>query len=271
MAMVELSSGQLRQALATERETTETTRKLSLADPRDAQSGTALADDYVLLADLESRSGHAQAASSDLKQAASLLKQFIGLSPEDTDGAASQANLYVVTGNVASRSGDNRGALKSYGAAIEVLSNLQSENSQNVAVRDRLAAIYNEIGRVQIKIRDFQAATATLNRAVSLGDVETASANADAQALYTMADSYSGLGDIEAALGTDTRRARPARVEHWQHAVSWYERSLTTWTQIKEPGMVGPDGFNAVPPSIVATRLAKYKAVLASEHAARQR
>ena len=132
---------------------------------------------------------------------------------------------------------------------------MQSENFRNVAARDRLAATYCRIGRIQIKLRDFQTATITLNRARTLADVEGASANANAQALYTMADSYSGLGEVEVALGTNTRQTTTARVEHWKNAISWYERSLTTWTQIKEPGLVSPDAFDAVPPTVVTQQL----------------
>jgi hypothetical protein len=54
-------------------------------------------------------------------------------------------------------------------------------------------------------------------------------------------------------------------------ASSLAERSLKIWAQIKEPGFISPDGFDAVPPSVVAQRLAKYKAALASAQAGSQR
>jgi hypothetical protein len=48
-------------------------------------------------------------------------------------------------------------------------------------------------------------------------------------------------------------------------AGSFAERSLKTWAQVKEPGVLSPDGFDCVAPSVVAQRLVNYKAALASE------
>jgi len=77
-----------------------------------------------------------------------------------------------------------------------------------------------------------------------------------------VADSYSGLGDVEAGLGTASRLGRKNQIEHWQQAVSWYGRSLQAWGRVKEPGAVSPDGFDCVPPAVVSRRLLQSNAAL---------
>lgn len=262
IADAELANGELDKALARAQETVESAEKLSQADPSDAQSGRVLADNYVMLAELESRSGRAQSASADMNKATQLIMHFAGPSSKDPTKLASLTGLYVAQGALASRTGDNAGALKSYGAAIAVFSRLQSANANNVGAREHLAATYNMIGRVQMKQRNFEAATVSFNRARALSNVEWSVANADAQELYTMADADTGIGDIEAALGADARRDSKSRADHWQQAVSCYERSLATWKEVREPGLASPDMFDAVPPSVVTRHLALAKAAL---------
>jgi hypothetical protein len=49
---------------------------------------------------------------------------------------------------------------------------------------------------------------------MAVADPEATTTNPSVQALYTGADSYSGLGGIEAALGAESRQGQKNRVEH---------------------------------------------------------
>ena len=263
IATVELSNGDTAQSLRVAREASEIASKLSLSDPADAQASEALADTYVLLTDLESRRGDAASATLHLNKAMSLMEQVMRKNPTDTENLGSQAELYVVAGDLASRSGDNQKALQLYEEAIALLSRVQSENPRNVGARERLAATYNKVGRAQMKLRSFDAAVATLDRARVLADPATAAARQNAQALYTIADSYSLLGEIEAGSGSDATLDKKTRLQHWQSAVSCYQQSLATWAGVKEPGLVSPDLFDALPPALVTRQLTRANAALA--------
>jgi len=103
---------------------------------------------------------------------------------------------------------------------------------------------------------------------MAVADPEATTTNPSVQALYTGADSYSGLGGIEAALGAESRQGQKNRVEHWQQAVSWYKHSLEVWGRIsgvvlKNPARLARMDSTFVPPSVVSRRLAQSKAVLA--------
>jgi hypothetical protein len=140
---------------------------------------------------------------------------------------------------------------------------VQSDNSRNVAARVQLAATYNEVGIAQLKLRDVAAALATFEQARTLANPEAMSAHQCAQALYAVADSYGGLGEAEAHLGSDVRQSPDHRVEHWRRAIYDDQQSLATRSLIKEPGMTSPDGFDATPPAIVARQLAQANTALA--------
>jgi hypothetical protein len=111
---------------------------------------------------------------------------------------------------------------------------------------------------------DLKGAVEMLNKALELARPEATSSHSNEQALYSTADSYAGLAEIEADLAADTSLTRGKRIEHWTQASSLAERSLKTWAQVKEPGTISPDGFDCIPPSVLAQRLVRYKAALTS-------
>jgi hypothetical protein len=95
-----------------------------------------------------------------------------------------------------------------------------------------------------------------------LADPATAVAQQNAQALYTIADSYSLVGEIEAAAASDATLDKKTRLQHWQIAVSSYQQSLATWAGVKEPGLISPDLFDAVPPALVTRQLTRANSAL---------
>jgi hypothetical protein len=103
-------------------------------------------------------------------------------------------------------------------------------------------------------------------KALELAKPEATSLHPNEQVRYSTAD-CAGLAEIEATRAGTRGLSRGKRIEHWTQATSSDERSLQIWAQVKEPGVLSPDGFDCVPSSVVAQRLAKYKAVLVSEQA----
>jgi hypothetical protein len=110
---------------------------------------------------------------------------------------------------------------------------------------------------------DLTAANAMYRKALELARQEAAASHPYQEALYSTADSYAGLGEIETILATDNKQPIPTQVKHWNEARSWYEQSMKTWSQIKEPGMISPDGLDCIPPATVARQLARCKEALA--------
>jgi hypothetical protein len=84
-------------------------------------------------------------------------------------------------------------------------------------------------------------------KALELARPETTSARPNEQALYSTADSYVHLAEIEAALATNRRLPKTEQAANWMRAISLAEESLKTWSRIKEPDVQSPDGFDCVP------------------------
>jgi hypothetical protein len=67
---------------------------------------------------------------------------------------------------------------------------------------------------------------------------------------FTPQRTYAGLGETEIILASDAKQTLQNQNTHWGQAQSWFQRSMSAWSKIKEPGMVSPDGFDCIPPSI---------------------
>ena len=261
---VEIWSGDFQQALTVNLRALEISRKLSSADPHSTKARLGLAVDWANVADSASRVGQKVQAVSAFHQAISLISELVKLDPKNTEFQGVQAAIYGTGGDVFRRGDDISESLHYYRAALSLTSEIQSQDPNNVDGRLRLAAVSNSVGEMLTRTRDLQGASEMVNKALELAKPEATSSHPNEQALYSTADSYADLAEIEADLAADTSLTRAKRIEHWTQAGSLAERSLKTWAQVKEPGTISPDGFDCIPPSAVTQRLLHYKAALTS-------
>ena len=268
---VEMWNGDFRQALAINLRALEISKKLRSADPQSTKARLGLSIDWANVADSASRLGEKRQAISALSQGLTLIGELVKFDPKNTEFQGIQAAEYGTAGDVYRRLGDVSQSLHYYREALSLTLRIQSQDSNNVDGRLRLAAISNRVGEMLTRSGDLRGASEMLNKALAFAKPEASANHPNEQAVYSTADSYADLAEIEAALAADTSLARETRVGHWTQASSLGERCLKIWAQIREPGLISPDGFDCVPPSVVAQRLAKYKAALASEQTGSQR
>ena len=263
LQQVKLIEGDATAALAINRKALEIASKLALADPRDTQARLALAEDYGNLADSLSKSGNNAEAIKSTAQGLTILKQLVALNPQSTEFRGMQAAVYTSAGDAYARSGDGLRALQSYREALSILSRVQSEDPANVDGRLRVAGVSNKVAAMSVRLHDLPAATAMYQKALELVRPEATASHPNEQALYSTADSYAGLGEMEINLASDTTQTVRKQITHWDQARSWFQRSMSTWKQIAEPGMISPDGFDSIPPRAVTRQLGRCKEALA--------
>ncbi|SPE25558.1 Serine/threonine protein kinase [Acidobacteriia bacterium SbA2] len=267
---VDVWSGDFRHALTINLRALEISKRLSSADPHSTKARLGLTVDWSNVADSASRLGQRGQAVSAINQGRSLIGELVRLDPKNTEFQGVQAAVHVTAGDVFRRSGDVSQALHYYREALSLTSQMQAADPNNVDGRLRLAAISNSVGEMLTRSRDLKGASEILSKALELAKPEATSSHPNEQALYSTADSYTGLAEVEATLAADTGLARGKRMKHWTQASSLAERSLKTWAQVKEPGIISPDGFDCIPPSVVEERFARYKTALTSGQAGGQ-
>ena len=175
-----------------------------------------------------------------------------------------QGMNHVVRGEVLARTGKLDSALRQYQEALDIFSRLNVDDPNNVDSRLCLAATHNSIGEVLLQKRDSGHAADAFNSALKLVQSQRGPVQSNAQLVYVVADSYTGLGDamrLEASSRTTARRLQP---DLWKQAQTFYEKSLQTWQEVREPGIISPDGFQSVLPEVVVRRLALCREALSS-------
>jgi hypothetical protein len=101
----------------------------------------------------------------------------------------------------------------------------------------------------------------TYLRALQVSEPPAGGAPPNLQAQYTLADTYSGLGDVAGYLAG--RTTDPAeQFTYWGEANSWYEKSLNVWHSIPNRSVISPSEFDVGDPGQVASHLTVCKAAL---------
>jgi tetratricopeptide (TPR) repeat protein len=164
-------------------------------------------------------------------------------------------------GDIYRRSGDYRQAARYYEQGLELLSAMGKQDPSNGGARLRRAFASIGMGFSLVGIKDLPEASKMFHQALGMILPDVSSDSPGEDALYGVADAYAGLAEIEAlqAQNAGTLRAQAA---HWQQALALTDLSLKRWRQIKEPGLVGPNGFDCVSLSEVTARRAKYAAMV---------
>ena len=260
ITVVQLFKGDIPAALAAANSALNLSTELAVSDPRDAQSGVTRIEDYKLVADLESRTGRDHDAILHMEKAFALMPKLVEQSPKDTEVQAMKADLHTTAGDIASRKQDYQRALKYYETSIGVLSAIASANAKNGGAGQRLGGTHNSAGRAQLGLHDLEAAEASFRKALSLVEEAAKASHPNMQALYTLADACTGLGDVETARASDRRLAPAARLQHWRQSAAWYKQSVEEWQRVPEVGRVSPDAFDCIPPANVARRLSQAEA-----------
>ena len=73
------------------------------------------------------------------------------------------------------------------------------------------------------------------------------------EALYALADTCAGLGDVSAVLAGKTKKARE-QTKRWSKARDWYLKSVSTWHKIPNPAHISPNFFDVSDPQEIAHR-----------------
>jgi hypothetical protein len=109
-------------------------------------------------------------------------------------------------------------------------------------------------------------AAAFFHQSLDLLEPFLSSAKLQTEALQAAADSYAGLGDIEAMRASNRLPGTASRSEHWRQAQDWYRKSLQIWERVPEKDKKRPRNPTGQDPETVAKSLRRCEAALAQRN-----
>ncbi len=212
--------------------------------------------------DIQARADLAEGLAS-IRRAIALDKQLIAFDPKHGAFRGGLAQHGVMEAETLIRTGDAAGALERYKEALSFYSGLARLDEHNLDARLNVAATDVKIAATLLRLGRVDEAHETYQRALQVMEPAASSnaLNQNQQAQYTLADAYSGLGDV--ALYLARRIKYPIKqIYYRREAISWYEKSLTIWQAIPNRAVISSAGFDLGDPAQVANHLAVCKAAL---------
>jgi tetratricopeptide (TPR) repeat protein len=257
-----IADGDLASAEWTARRAVAIAQQLVAADAENTQPRVILAADYANLADVVSRARHAEAAQELFAHAMSIDAELKRTRPDSTAFRNIHHQRLLIGGDIAMRSGDCTQAARYYADAVALLRQMMATDPQNEGTRLRLAFATNGVAASALCQQDVEAARHRYQDALALFPNVVESGSTAVETLYAVADSYAGLGEVE--VRTAAMAPGDVRTSHLRQALSWFDRSLEVWGQVKEPGLASPSGYKVTPLREVEDRSARLRAQLAA-------
>jgi serine/threonine protein kinase/tetratricopeptide (TPR) repeat protein len=237
-------------------------QSLAQADPKSQQAQFDLAISYEGVGYAQGRLGRVRDARVNLEAARDISERAAKADPKNTDAKHLWAYSEVFLGDLHERGGAHDVALRCYRTALGIWQPLAAAAANDVDTRLRVASTEDKLGEALSKTGNSSEAIANYQRALASAEGLAAAEPPNEWALYVVADSLSGVGDVFFA--SSERQHEPGqRLKALSEARSWYERSAGAWRRVHNPGAMNPGSFDCGNPARVSAALARCDSSLA--------
>jgi len=235
---------------------------LAAADPTNAVLQYDLGCAHARVGNALAILGNQKSGVVMFNRAVYMFEAQLARDPAYTEPRYGLAASNIWMGEAFTRTGNTAQALQSYerGLAGSEQLALHSEGTGTQAV---CAGLRAKIGFLQAKMGKRDQASEEYQRALSIAE-SIASANPNIlEAQYSLADTYSGLGELSQMQALDLSQPIEQQIRYWSEARSYFQQSLDVWQRIHNPGARTPVGFACGDPKFVAREIAQSDAALA--------
>ena len=229
-------------------------QELIRVDPRNTLMQQSLAIAYINTASESAKLGITAQSFEFTKNSLDLMRAVVASAPENRQQRGTLAAITVAGASIFLRLDRPLDALKEFDEARSLYESLHRPDStagpslEAAACREKMGEAAARVGNTKLATEYFQQALAAVEPLLSTQAPDLA-------ALYTAADAYSGLGDLQLREASHFPKGHAQQREIWSQARSWYVKSLDAWRRIKNPARDGPNGFDAGDPAQVAKNL----------------
>jgi non-specific serine/threonine protein kinase/serine/threonine-protein kinase len=260
-----LANGDVSGALSNDRRELAILEPLAAADRRNAVLQLHLAASLAETGRAAIKAGQVADGLGMLDRAVKIANEQISHDLANVEPRVILATIFLYEGETWASRGARTDALQQYRRSLSIFGELSKADPKNADFLLDLAAVHSKVGSALVALRDTRAAEHEYREALVIDQGITTGGSPPAEVEYTRADSYFGLGDVEAALAA-AARGTDRQIEHWSHARSYYQQSVETWKGVQNPAYVSPEGFGCGSPTkssqavmIADTALAKLR------------
>jgi tetratricopeptide (TPR) repeat protein len=243
-----LANGDAAGSLLNHRRTLALLEPLAAADRSNAVLQVHLAASLADGGRAATKAGDMAAGLGLLERAAKLANEQIAHDPANVEPRVILATIFDFEAEASASRGRQTEALQQFRRSLSMFEELSKADSKNVDVLLNVAALHTKVGSALVALGHARDAEREYQQALAIDQGVAIGSSPPAEIDYTRADSYFGLGDVEAALAIAARQA-DQQIEHWSQARSYYHKSLEAWKGIQNPGHVSPEGWGCGNPT----------------------
>jgi tetratricopeptide (TPR) repeat protein len=230
-------------------------------DPQDMMARSILSEAYYYVGDTVVKMGKFKDGLATIRRAIALDKELVSVDPKRGALRSLLAQHRVGEAEALNKVGDAAGALQSYKEARGLYHSLAELDDLNLDARLNVSATDAKIAATFLRLQQVDDARETYLRALQVSEPPAGGNPPNLQAQYTLADAYSGLGDVAVYLA-DRIKDPINQLSHRTEAKSWYEKSLRVWRAIPNRSVISPSEFDVGDPEQVASHLTVCKTAL---------
>jgi non-specific serine/threonine protein kinase/serine/threonine-protein kinase len=243
--------GQFAKALESTRKQLQLIEPVTAADPKNLEYREDLANAQASIGYNLSKLGRSEEGISFLRRALAEMTELNRLG-KNSETQVSLGGIHVRLGAASAETHNLADALDNYARAHAIYRDLAATDVADLNNRLMSADIENRIARVHLKQGDM-GARREYEEALSISEPLTSRTPTNVAALYSLFESYAGLGDVSAGMAakmTSGAERSKLSAEAW----NWYAKSLRTWEKIPNASRISPNGVKVHDPREIARR-----------------
>lgn len=231
------AAGNLNEALDNYRKSLVIREALAADFPSDSDALRDVAITHEKLANILTTNGELAAALDNRQKSLEILKRLVTADPQNMQARQSLAISYVHLGDLfgypdspnLQRASD---AGETYRIALETLPSAKEIQSTDAKTREILGLVHERTGTLAAAEGKTAAALKEYQEALRINET----LSTDTVSLQATAELCAKLGQVYVGLAANPATLLPQRKDSWREARSWFERSRTTWQNLRSRG-----------------------------------
>jgi eukaryotic-like serine/threonine-protein kinase len=230
-------------------------QELVRVDPQNALRRRGLAIAYVNTASDFGDAGRAPQSLSYMEKGVEMMRALVASSPQNADQRGILGAIYGASASNLMKLHRPEQALKEFNKACAMQEAASKADPGDQGASINTAFCVKRMGEAAAEAGNARLAASYFHRALRVVEPLVSAPVPDLDALYTAADAYSGLGDLQLHEARRPGEAAGKRKANWTEARAWYRKSLDAWRRIQHPLHIAPNGGDVGDPAKVARNL----------------
>jgi eukaryotic-like serine/threonine-protein kinase len=224
-------------------------------DPQNTMLQRGLAIQYINTATQMGRTGQLPASLTYMNKGTEIMQALVASSPQNVPQRRVLGQVYSARASNLLSLHQPQAAFKDLQQACAIQESFRKADPADSGIAISAAACTKQMGIAAAQSGEAQSAAKYFHDALAIVEPALSEPAPNLEALYTAADAYAGLGDLQVKEARSPGQNDAHRKAMWTGARTSYQKSLEIWHRVAHPTHSSPDGLDVTDPAEVLKRL----------------